>query len=251
MRIALQDFQREFSRALISPKPNAQPQFLSRAAGRRFRIYRNNYFASLAKRLAEIFPAANAALGDKAFNGLVYHYAATHPPQARTLACFGKEFLEYLLEAEGPFPWLGDLARLEHACHEALHASDSEALDPKALTALGPAVSTARFVIHPAVRVIASAYPLLEIRKMVKKGEKNRISDLATKPVTVLVSRPGSSVLTTAITPGEATFLDGLIAGGSALAALEKAGPLNATLNAERAFGKFLTAGAFCGVFIP
>ena len=60
-------------------------------------------------------------------------------------------------------PYLADVARLERAVLEARHAADAAALDPAALTALGPGLASARLKPHPATRLVRSEYPIADI----------------------------------------------------------------------------------------
>jgi hypothetical protein len=61
-------------------------------------------------------------------------------------------------------PWLPDVARLEWACHEASMAGAGEALDLPTLAQVPPeAQCDLRFSLHPSVRVVRSAWPILAI----------------------------------------------------------------------------------------
>jgi hypothetical protein len=128
----------------------------------RLAIYGDAYRARLVECLADDYPALKYALGDDAFEALCLRYIARHPSRSPNLNAFGRRMAAFC-RGEEPFPLLfaGDLAALEWAMVEVVHAANAEKLDLAALSAL-PADrwAEARFSASSTVRMLEFSHPV-------------------------------------------------------------------------------------------
>ena len=126
----------------------------------RFAIYQNNVFASLIKVLRANFPAVERLLGESYFAALAKVYIVQDPPRSPILARWGAGFAPFLdaFAPLKPYPYLGDVARLDYARGQAAHAADAPSPPPEALA--DPSVVLA---LHPSAQIVISAYPLLDL----------------------------------------------------------------------------------------
>jgi hypothetical protein len=128
----------------------------------RLAIYGNAYRARLVECLADDYPALKYALGDEAFEALCLRYIARHPSRSPSLNAFGRHMATFCRSEESPpLPFEADLAALEWAMVEVLHAPSVEKLDLATLAAV-PAHqwAGARFAPSTTVRVIELAFPV-------------------------------------------------------------------------------------------
>ena len=136
------------------------------SAARRLEVYRHNVLSNLRGALRDIFPVIHRIVGEPFFLHAADQFIRATPSQSGDLNQFGREwpaFLAYYPHA-AELPYLADVARLEWAWHECFHAADAEPLDPRRLATVDPGEHAALVLrLHPAVRVLQSAYPILRI----------------------------------------------------------------------------------------
>jgi hypothetical protein len=126
---------------------------------RRFAIYRNNMFLSLANHLRAIFPVT-ARLGDERFFAYAAHeFILREPPRASRLVVYGAGFSRFLADfpACRHAPILAEMAGLEWAIHGALASAQRPNLDLAALT------SAAAFELQPSLHFVVSRWPVLDL----------------------------------------------------------------------------------------
>jgi hypothetical protein len=219
--------QHAFAAALLDPG-RAVPEGLlapdGSPAGRRFSVYRNNVAVSLTEALATAFPVLAKLLGEANFRGLAGLYLRAHPPASPVLMLYGERMPAFLagLPQVAHLPYLPDIARLEQALREAYHAADAMPLSGAALAALPPErLLAARLRLHPAVRVVASDWPIHGIwrRNSVAGAPKPEM-----RAETVLVTRPDLDPVQTLLPEGAAAFLAALAGGATLGAAIEAGG---------------------------
>jgi len=217
--------QAAFAAALLRPAdpvPAGLTDPQGRPAGKRFDIYRNNVVVSLAEALGLAFPVVKKLVGETNFGVLARAFVSVHPPEDPRLARWGTAlpgFLETFAPVR-PLGYLPDVARLEQAIRESYHAADAAPFDPAVLAGLdAAALMEARLAVAPAVRLVASRWPVFSIWRF-------NTEDAAPKPQMaaeeVLVSRPGYDPLPALLPPGGVAFLTALAGGaslGTALAA--------------------------------
>ena len=128
----------------------------------RIAIYGDAYRARLVECLADDYPALQYALGDDAFEASCLRYIARHPSESPNLNAFGQHMASFCRTEEEPARLFeADLAALEWAMVEVLHAASPEKLDLATLATI-PADrwAGARFLLGGAVRVFEFAYPV-------------------------------------------------------------------------------------------
>jgi hypothetical protein len=194
------------------------------SASERIDVYRNGYFARLCECLADDYPALAHALGPQGFRALCLDFIDAHPPTSPSLNFYGAPFAAFCATRRAPFAaCASELARLEWAVVEAIHADAGAVLDPATLLALAePDWARARLVPSPALRVLHAAYPVLRHHRAFLEGLSPSLPDL--EPSVVAVCRRGDDVWRLDVARPFAALLADLIAGvplARALAALE------------------------------
>lgn len=217
-------------------------------ARKRFNVYRNNVLVSLTEALAAAYPAVHRLLGEEYFAALAPLFIRAHPPVSPVLMFYGAAFAEFLdgFEPLSPYPYLGDVARIEWAWLTAYHAADVAPLAPAALAAIAlERLGEARFVAHPATRVLSSAHPSLTLFRA-NREETDAAPAGHRGGEDTLVTRPHLDVEVRALPAGGAAFLRALIAGTSlgeaATVAAETAGE---AFDLAANIGGMLEAGVF------
>lgn len=163
----------------------------------RLSVYSGGYLARMEEGLEESYPAVRRVAGRRGFHALAHDYAAGHPSRDYNLSLVGKDlpvFLEgYSLTKELPF--LPDLARLEWAVAEAFHAFDQPPLDPAHLSAIPPEEwERIRLVFQPSLRMVSSAWPILDIWEARDKPVSEVKINLVGRPQRVRVCRQAFQV---------------------------------------------------------
>ena len=213
-------------------------------------IYRHAYRARLQECLLDDFPAVAALLGAEMFAELADTVISELPPVDSTLNRYGKRLVTWLashLTATSHGRIAYDLARLEWALVEALHAPLAERLDPAALAAVPPRRwAKVRLVPVPSLRRISSRWPVDDLFRQHLRQEPMVVP--APDPGTVLVVRDIQGLHRRTITPGAARLLLKLVRGeplGQAIAACR----LGASA-IQLACANLFAAGCFSGLEI-
>jgi hypothetical protein len=110
------------------------------SAADRLRIYHYAYHARLSECLGDDFPALRSAIGADAFTRLCRGYIQAHPSTRPNLNGYSAGFAAYLRDEAPRLPRRGfaaDLARLEWALVDVLHARAAPTFDVAALQAIG------------------------------------------------------------------------------------------------------------------
>ena len=182
----------------------------------RLSVYAGGYQARTHEALLEVYEAVRHVVGASVFARLSHDYTRRYPSQDYNLTFTGRHFPEFLKTASmiNEWPFLADLAKLEWAVCQALHAFEQPPLHPGTLAALGlPAWDRTRVVFQPSVGLISSAWPILEIwdaRTQPLTTVQIRVVD---RPQRVLVFRQDIHVRCTLVEEQPATVLAGLLAG--------------------------------------
>lgn len=174
--------------AITGAEADAEPKTVERwvtsgprldAAGR-FDIYRSGYHARLHECLLDDYPVLAAILDDAhegQFEALCRAYVGRHPSASPNLNAFGRHMTSFCRDRElvrhtkdsalpsfaesGFGTFASELATLEWALVEVLHAETAPPLEITALQALPPdAWARARFVTSDALRVFRFEYPV-------------------------------------------------------------------------------------------
>lgn len=163
-------------------------------AAQRLDIYRHTILGTLTRALRLAFPTVERLVGPGFFEGAAQAFALAHPPAGADLNAYGAAFPDFLRQfpACTPLQYLPDVARLDHAVGQALHAQDATPLDPLELAAVDPAqVGTLRLRFHPSVSLLQSAYPVDAIWSAVLAADDAAMAaiELRGDPVCLLVER--------------------------------------------------------------
>lgn len=237
-----------FAAALLDPARAVPPGLTGPdggPAGRRFDIYRNNVAVSLTEALATAFPVLAKLLGEANFRGLAGMFLRAHPPASPVLMFYGAEMPAFLaaLPQLAHLPYLPDVARLELALRESYHAADADILTAQALADVAPdALMRARVVLHPALRIVASAWPIHGIwaRNMTPGAPKP-----AQGAETVLITRPAFDPVQTLAPAGAEAFVSALGAGAAFGDAIDTAGADAPGFDLSATLACLIGAGAF------
>ena len=188
-------------------------------------VYHHGYRARLVECLADDYPAVRHVLGEERFERLCERVIARRPSGAPNLNAYGASLLA---EIQSPIrlphrEFLRELAALEWAVVEAVHAAPPVTIDANALRAIPPERwGDLRFSPNPALRVLRGSYPVNPWFQAFRRGEPGPVP--ARKPSVVAVYRVGPSVWRMDLSAMTASLLDRLVSGvplGEALAPVE------------------------------
>lgn len=225
-----------FERVTESGAASLEPEELVVNAGLpaadRVEVYRHGYSARLVECLEDDYPALRHALGAAPFEQLCRAFIREHPPLSPSLNYYGAAFAAYC--AERPERWsapAAELAELEWAVVEAIHAEEGARLDVSALGRLSPEEwSRARLVPSPALRLLRLAYPVAGYYQAFQEGTALAEQWPAAEPSAVAVCRRAEDVWRVRMSPALGRLLASLIAGTPLLEALEQASATDASM---------------------
>lgn len=215
----LDERQRHFAAALLDPHapipcglvgPNRQPD------AKRFNVYRNNVVAGLVGALAASWPVTRRIVGEAFFAAMARSYARLEPPRSPVMLAYGQTFPAWIetFEAAACLPWLADVARLECAWVQAYHAAEASSADVTELGRIDPArVGRMVFALHPSVRVVRSAFPVVELWRMHVEDSVPVPIDMSQGGQNALIMRPAADVEVRCVTLGSARFIESAMAG--------------------------------------
>ena len=239
-----------FARALLDPDlatPAVVAGPKSKAADKRYNVYRNNVSVSLINALAVAFPATLRITGVDFFRAMARFYVRAAPPLSPLLFEYGRDFPDFIerYEYAQSVPWLADVARVERAWLDAYHAADVEPLTPRALASIPPErLADTVLKPHPATRVVRSRCPAVTIFTANRSdGPATRVE--VVEPEDALLTRPELEVEARRLPPGGAIFLTRLIAGESLGVAAAAALSDSASFDLAANIGGLLEAGVF------
>jgi hypothetical protein len=207
--------------AVITPGPRL-------AAADRLLVYQAGYFARLVECLTDDYPATAAAVGTERFAALCHAYVARHPSASPNLNAFGRHMPTFCREASVLEPderaFYADLASIEWALVEVIHAAFAHALDATRLQGIPmEAFETAQLLPSAAVRLLTLAHPANAFLQAYRaSGKVPAIPPPG--PTAVVVYRSGPTVWRMDLTPAMARVLGALLDGatiGQALATME------------------------------
>jgi len=192
--------------------------------------YRGNAGALAERALAAAFPTLQQLLGRDSFAGLARSFWRHRPPVAGDIGLWGAALAEFIaadvaLKGE---PYLGDVARLEWAVHEAERAVDAGAPQGLALLATH---DPAELWLHlaPGTALIESAHPVASIWHAHRSQADDRFVAVraafsAGMGEAARVARQGWRADVVAVPPAEARFTAALLGRRPLAAALQTAG---------------------------
>jgi hypothetical protein len=230
-------WQDAFAAMLRDPAAAAPPGVL--ATARRLDVHRVTVHATLVDCLAARFPVVRRLLGEECFVQTALDFVRAHPPSSPALVFYGGGFAAFLEDCAplAGYPWLGDVARLEWARHEAFNGADAEPCDAAMLATLDPdRLMLTRLSLHPTVRLVASRHPVWAIWRT--NTEDAEVQAVTAAAESALVVRPDWTVTVEPLPPGGFAFLEALMADatlGEAAAAAHEAGSADADVTSTLA----------------
>lgn len=227
---ALREFQREFGAALLADAGELGDGAFEAAAvpvATATAIYRNNVNGKLTEALGDLYPVVRRLVGDAFFAHATRQFARRHPPRSPVLAEYGAglpAFLDRFAPA-AQVPYLGDVARLELARHQALTAPDALPLEPRAMKTIPPQrLGDVRLRLHPSCRLLRSPYPVEAIRAAHETvGDPGPVT-FPDHETCLLVARPWVELVTSALDTRAFALVAALEAGRTLAEAFAESG---------------------------
>ena len=154
------------------PIPSSLSPGNCRTLPQRFAVYRNNFAVGLRQALADRFPTVRELVGDDFFNATAHAYIDAEPPLSPIVAEYGGTFPEFLKQfpPAHQVPYLHDVARLELAYHQVLHAADETALPPDDFAAMGDGLATQVFSFVRSCRLLSFEFSAIRIWQSHRDG---------------------------------------------------------------------------------
>jgi hypothetical protein len=212
------------------------------SAANRVDIYREAYRLRLTECLLDDYPALANALGEGGFASLARAYIAAHPSHSPNLNFYGRHLSAYCRAsasvaaraAAGPgdpplVPFAADLAALEWALVEVLHAPAPRRLSAECLSSIPPARwAHARLLPSATLRVVSSAYAVNAYYQAWRLGEGPATCGVQREATAVF--RDGVTLWRMDLSPAMEMLLRAFLAGATLNAAFDE-------LTEARAFG--------------
>jgi hypothetical protein len=256
---ALPDLQAWLLAAICGSRPvdaslvvSAGPKLSARE---RLEIYHYGYRARLSECLRDDYPALAATLGEARFAALCAAYIEHYPSASPSLNAFGRHMSAHcaraLLAEHGAF--LSELARLEWALVEVVHAAIPAPLDLGALQTLPPdAWNGVRLLQSEAVRLLQFEHPTNAYYQAFR-GEGRLGAYPLRQASACAVYRIGPTLWRMDLTPAMARLLSALFSGATIGAALRQISVDEhdpaALAEAERGVMTWFSAWVRCGFF--
>ena len=220
------------------------------ASTSRFAVHRTNTLGSLRTALEAAFPVVARLVGDRFFRFAAKEFVIRNAPRQPQLFTYGAAFSDFLaaFPPARSVPYLADVARLEWARSEAYFAADAEPLDPAHLSGLGEGASDRlRLTLHPATRLVTSAFPILSIWDANQPENETVPAINATGGESVLVVRPRHAIRQELVSNGVFAFLAALANGAPLADAAVAALTIDPELDLQSTLATHFTLGTFSG----
>ncbi|WP_412776049.1 DUF2063 domain-containing protein [Thalassospira lucentensis] len=244
----LKPFYDGFSNALFRPDPRGVPDGFPAKAAHRFAIYRNNVHRGLIDALAAAYPTVKKLVGTDFFATLARDFIASENKRPGSLALYGDEFADFIAnyDAVRGIAYLADIARLERARLEALHACDTPPLAAADLAGYEADIGQMSFAAHPACRLLMSDYPVMSIWQVQNAQDgQERGKSILNQPEAVLVIRPEMSLQMQVLSPDAAAFCHAVLLDRTTLEdAVDRASKINQNFDVTQCFADLLLSGA-------
>ncbi len=266
---SLRGQQQWFSRAIFGPDEAVDVEERltpgpSLGARERLDIYRRGYLLRLLECLADDYPAVQHALGEERFEALCTLYIEQHPSQGPNLNVFGRHMEAFCrgparshFRDAGEAGFIADLAALEWAIVEVIHAPSEEPLTLEGLGRIAPdAWGEVRLVPNTSVRQLRFDYPVNAYFQACRGNETPDVP--AAERSMLAVYRSGRTIWRQDLTAPMYEVLSALVAKeklGHALARAESAlkglDQAQAMQQVSQWFRDWVSSGLFVGVKQP
>ena len=187
-------YQDRFVAALLSRSADACPPEVTGKSVGRFRVYRNNVHGALIDALADAYPVCRRLVGDEFFTAMAREFFLLEKSRQPSLSLYGDGFAAFISDFEpaASVPYLSDVASLERARLEAVHAADAPALQATDLPVDGVELAGSRLAVHPAARTVTSQFPIFTIWHANQPGQTSQHTAFGAEHV--LVTRPDDAI---------------------------------------------------------
>jgi hypothetical protein len=218
----------------------------------RIDIYRNAYVARLLECLADDYPAVAHALGAPAFEATCRDFVAHRPPSSASLNYYGAPFADFCNDRRdlSDAAFVAELARLEWALVEAIHADAEMNLDPDALAGVTEDEwPRLRLVPSPALRLLRCEFPVHRYYQAFVEDEAPGVPER--EPCGVAVCRRGDDVWRFGLEPLWLDLLESLCDGAPLARALASFAATASERDAsvlQKTLAEWVAAGFFAGI---
>ena len=233
MPLSLGDLQHEFKKIIFNHELNSKINNTINLPGfynlnqinniEYLEIYANNIYIKLIKILKNIYPVIAKLVGEEFFTATAHAYILDYPPLTDYSIHFGSRFpcfLEKFKPAQH-LAYLPDTARLDWAYYEVLYEKSESNIDFNKLVFILAKMAHSKnahqtytqlkFSLKPAARLISSAFPIFEIRKLCLKKELKNTEKIylhKNNPQKIFISRtPSLNVIFEKLSEAEFAFL--------------------------------------------
>lgn len=214
----LSDLQQHFAAALL----NDDLQSLAGTfvagnadAGARLAIFRNNTFISLTNALKVTFPVTMELSDERFFTYAASRFIMAHPPAEARLSRFGAAFPRFLARFEPcrQYPIIAEMAALEWAIADCLHAAQLPPAGEALLESLGVAGPAIQLRLQPCLRYALSRWSILDVWVDHKKGTGTTPGTLRREVTRLAVLRNGEDIQFLHLNKSRLAFWRGLSRG--------------------------------------
>lgn len=248
MQTDLREIQQHFGKAMLEGGDGALTPLLrgDENTAVRIAVHRNTVRASLVEVLAAAYPVTLRIVGAAFFAQMAGQFVVAAPPRVPQLSAYGRGFADFIAAADvgQRLPYLADVARLGWARAEAYFAGDADVLDPAALAALSPADMAGLVLeLHPATRVVVSAFPIHRIWSVNQLKDVPRITMDGAEAV--LISRTENTLRMRVVAAADVAFISAVGEGQALGAAADRALGVNADFDLQAALAVHFSGGTF------
>jgi hypothetical protein len=223
-------------------------------AQQRLAIYRNNILGNYRGALSDVYPVVRRLVGEDFFRQAADAFATEERSTSGDLHDFGGSFAVFLARyrAARHLVYLPDVAHLEWAVHRVFHAAERAALPIETLATIPPErLPGLRFELNPAVRLVASRYPIVRIWEVNQPDfEGDQAVNLDQGGEEALVARRDYAIEVQRLAAGEFAMLAAL-GGGQALGeAFDQATAADAGFDLQAFLCRHVPAGMLTGLLM-
>jgi len=184
----------------------------------RLRIYEYAYGARLIEALSKTYSALQAAIGDKQFAKLIYHYAKEKPPSHFSVRYYGDDLCDFILRhLQGTkAKVLSELARWEWLLAASFDATDMNPLSKDVLVSIAPEQwAQLRFELSPSFHRITLHTNAVQWWRAVSEGSPRPERWRAVKQVEWAIWRTDLKTYFRSLQPDETCAIDCVLQGES------------------------------------
>jgi hypothetical protein len=256
MQVSLLELQQGILHALTSGGMDTVAPWIATAdPAARVEIYRRNSRTNLCNALRNDYPVVERLVGSEFFAQAACDFVAANPSLSGDVGDYGKGFPGFIATypPAASLPYLQDVARLELAWAEVFLAPDpcakSSIAEFSGLAAIPEEdLGAIRFEFNPALRMLASDYPVLTIWQVNQPGYTgDQAVSLDANGEWVLLRRRGNAVELHPLAPGEYAWLLALNSGACLEEAVEAAFVAQADFDFSSSLHQHLIGDTFAG----